>query len=366
MRSWARWPDAVALARIVTIVSPSGKRTLRLADAQDDITIGSFTWTAEPGCLSTAIAYANDGTVSNMEVTVSAYETGQLKPKDVIFGIFDGSSMIVELIDPTSPDSGTMVLLSGYVGIPKLNRDGTATFELRSVLMRARSVVSEQFGPMCRADYGDDRCKKAVLPADITRNKTYVVATSIGGTLDYDRVNDAWGRVRTGSAGDPSDYANVIYECTTAGTTAGSAPTYDPTIGNTTTDGTAIFIARDSLCRYAKIDSIVDGHSILIDRLPEAAASVDGYYTLGTIILRSGDNEDVSFPLSNWDPSGNKASFFLDISQIVVGGEWIEIMRGCDKTESTCFTRDNNIINRRAESFVPGRDLLLTQIPNSA
>lgn len=395
--------QSVGLARLITITSPIGDRTLRFTDAQKDVVAtsgsawilssgfwddggtwddgaewidtpiapgGSVTWKSEPGCLATSIAYYNDGTIANCEVLVSAStETdAQLHPADAIFGLYDGAAIIVELCDPTRPEAGRITLLSGFVGYCKEIREGLVSFEMRSVLSHARSVVSEQFGPMCRAEYGDDRCKTAVLPADLKRNHAYVKARSTGGTLDYNAVNDAWARVRVANAGDPSDYGNFVLECTTGGTTAGTSPDYSGIgIGSVVTDGTVVFTVRASLCRYAKIASIVDGHGVIIDRLPEPAASADGYYTLGTLILRSGDNSGASFPISNWSfvTGAPQVKFFLDTTEFIVGGEWIEIMRGCDKTEATCRNRDNNIVNRRAEPFVPGRDLLLTTIPTA-
>ena len=41
-----------------------------------------------------------------------------------------------------------------------------------------------------------------------------------------------------------SSVSGVVFECTTAGTSGAASPTWDTTIGNTTSDGTAVFTAR--------------------------------------------------------------------------------------------------------------------------
>lgn len=344
---------ATALARIVSIVASN--RSLYFTDAQQDVTIDGQLYVSEPGCMASTISYNNDGTVANSEIIVSSDTDGQLKPQDATFGFYDGATVVMSLIDPTQPTAGAMRLLSGYIGNIKETREGMVSFEARSVLMRARSIVMEAFGPMCRANFGDDRCKMPALPADIARNTAYI----LGDPRNYDHVNSGWGRVRIGSAGDPSDYQNFVWQCTQAGTTAGSAPVYSGPLGNEITDGTAKFTATDSWTRYAKIDSIVNNHSVFLDRQPDPR-DIDGWYSQGVLILRSGLNFNVSLPISNYVQSGHQVLFFLDISEIIVGGEWIEIITGCNKQPTTCFSKFDNIKNAREEEFVPGRDLALT------
>lgn len=385
--------------RLITIVGPNINRVLRFTDAEQDIILAgasgdTITYKSEPGCIASGISYSNDGTVANCEILVSSYAGGQLQPADGVFGIYDGAAMLVELVDPQNPNAsivsdwllttgfwddsgfwrdeavwhdtpppigGGIVLLRGYVGQVKEVREGLVSFECRSVLTRARSVVTERFGPMCRADFGDDRCKIEAYPADIQRNTDYVLAIGTSGTRDYDTVNSAWGRVRIGTAGTPSDYQNFVWQCTQAGTTASSAPVYSGPVGTVIADGTAKFTCVNAWARYGQIDSVVDAHNIFLTALPDPRASVDGFYTLGAVIIRSGVNAGFSLPISNWIAASNEVRFFLDISEIIVGGELIEILPGCDKTEAMCFGRYNNIINAREEKFVPGRDLLLSQ-----
>lgn len=361
---------AASLARIITITSANTPRVLRFTDAQNDVTLtdtsGTFTWKSEPGCISSAMSYFSDGTVANSEILLAFDASSQLKPTDAVYGFYDGAQCLIQLVDPTNPAGGTMTLLSGYIGNVKQTREGLVSLEARSVLMRARSIVTERFGPMCRADFGDDRCKVAVLPADIQRSTSY---TQTNGVRDYDTVNGSWVRVRITSFDQPVDYQNFVWECTTTGVTDSSPVAYSGPVGTVITDGTAQFTCRDSWVRAAELTgTVIDGHTVTLDALPDPRASVDGFYTLGTLIIRSGTNNGLSLPISNWIAGTLTVGFFLDISEIFPDGDdpSVEIMKGCDKTESACFNVFGNIVNRRAETFCPGRDLALTIVGGGA
>jgi hypothetical protein len=369
MRDWPRFAagKCESLAFLITIVARYGDRALFFTDLAQDIKVGAVTYHAAPGCMATGVDFSDDGTIANGDIVVAESELGStLAARECAVGLYDGADFSIELIDAAAPADGSIVLLSGQIGPVEVTVEHIIKFTLRSVLARQRAIVSEQMSAMCRAELGDDRCKIAILPADVARSTAYIVARSGAGTLDYDFVNSAWARVRAGAAGDPSDYANLVLECTGAGTTAAAAPDYSGiTAGSVITDGSAQFTARDSYTRFAKIDSIVDGFNVLLDRPPDPRA-VDGWFSLGELILRSGPNAGFALPVSNWLQASNQASFFLDASPFIVGGEWVEIVKGCDKRATTCNGTFSNIINRRAEDLGPGGDLLKTIPPAAA
>jgi hypothetical protein len=170
------------------------------------------------------------------------------------------------------------------------------------------------------------------------------------------------GRVRTGTAGDPSDYANVYYECIQGGVTADVAPTYPTTVGSTITDGTAVFIVRDAWLRYAKVSGLTaDGYGFGLDRLPDPRASVDDWYTLGQVFNRSEPNVGVVADIAGWVASVYVVKLLIPVQGFFNVGDWVEIARGCQKTETACGFY-NNLLNRMAETEAPGRDLALTSV----
>lgn len=77
------------------------------------------------------------------------------------------------------------LIFKGTIGNVSINRRGLATFEARSSLTLGRGFISERFGPTCRADLFDGRCKvnkdsyKATATVDtISGQFAFTVTTS--------------------------------------------------------------------------------------------------------------------------------------------------------------------------------------------
>jgi hypothetical protein len=253
-------------------------------------------------------------------------------------------------------------IFKGVIGEVKVNRKGLATLEARGLLTLGRGVITERYGPMCRNDLGDDAgeegsggtCMIPILPSDVQRSTAYI--TKAGAT----RIDQAYVRARTASAGNPSDYANVYYECTTAGATAGTAPSYDPVVGHTTVDGTATFTTRNAWLRYAQVASVIDDFTFTLTAHPDTR-DVDGWFALGEGIVRSGPRTGFPFHMKAWAHFALKVTTFNIISDMLAPGYWVELSAGCDKRPVTCNGTFSNIANYRGEDFTPGRDLPLTQ-----
>lgn len=337
--------DAAALAWLVSVTR--GSQTLRFTGGQVDITIGGNTWTALPGTTLSQIQKRTDGSVANCTVQFGAYTGGLFQPGEVAQGKYDGCTAVIELCDPVNPAGGKATILIGFVGNISDTRADLNGFEIRGPLSRARTSFAEQFSPNCRADLGDTRCKIPILPngttfVDLARNLPLALGQFV--------------RVAIGSAGNPSDYDNVYFEVTTAGTTNPTTqPTYDPTIGYTTDDGSVILTARNAFTRYAKVSAILDAHTFTLQALPDPRA-VDDWYTLGLAIIRGGIYDGTSIPILQWVETGNVMVAFVEVDNILVAGQWLEVVPGCDKTQDTCLNKFNNIVNRRAEPFAPGTD----------
>jgi uncharacterized phage protein (TIGR02218 family) len=54
----------------------------------------------------------------------------------------------------------------------------------------------------------------------------------------------------------------------------------------------------------------------------------------------------------------------LPMPRTVQVGDTLDIVAGCDKRHDTCKVKFSNIVNRRAEDFIPGNDAFL-QTPNA-
>jgi hypothetical protein len=166
--------------------------------------------------------------------------------------------------------------------------------------------------------------------------------------------------------GFQTSFENRIYECTTAGATATSAPTYDTVVGNPTTDGTAVFTAREAFMRHATIATVTDRRTFTIT-VTESRA-VDAWFADGSVTIESGANLGKTIEVKTWTDAGNIVQCFLPFAFDLAPGDQLRISPGCDKTRPTC--RDKfvitgstdfalgNVKNFRGEPDVPIQETL--------
>jgi hypothetical protein len=340
----------LALPILVTITT--GIVSLRFTSHNQPVVSGGNTFHPVPGCDVTNLQFPGDGTPATADVTVMAVSGGLIQPGDGTRGALDGWPITIEMFDLGNLVAGTYDLIpKATIGTVQETTRGLITISVNGPLNRAKGPLTEHYSLTGREELGDDRCKIPILPADIGRSVAFVRPDIATGLL---AVNDAYGRFKTGSMGDVTDYANVYYECTTAGTTASSAPTYDPTVGNSTTDGTAVFIARNAWLRYAHGQRTGD-FTIQLTALPDTRATDDTWYVLGGIYVRSGPLDGYPvIPIRSWDHATLTVTTFLPIgANDMPANTQLEIHTGCNLTPDQCFSRFNNITNLRAETFVP-------------
>jgi len=140
--------------------------------------------------------------------------------------------------------------------------------------------------------------------------------------------------------GFQTSFENRIYECTTAGATAGTQPTYDTVVGNPTTDGTAVFTAREAFMRHATVATVTDRKTFSIT-VTESRA-VDAWFADGSITIESGANLGKTIEVKSWTDAGNIVECFLPFAFDLAPGDQLRISPGCDKTKPTC--RDKFVI----------------------
>ncbi len=316
----------------------------------------------------TNIQFSSDGSVANAcDVVIMATVGGPIEPGDAAAGALDNWPIKVEFVDPYNLAGGTYPALTGTIGSTQQDGNGVVTIAANGQLRLAQQKpICEHFTLTGREDLGDDRCKVPLCLAadieafDIGRAQDFVTVTGADPDAGLLTVASAYGRFRTGTTVE--DYGNVVYECTTAGTTdASTAPSYPTTPGATVTDGTATFTCRNAFTRAAR-GVALDAYTIQFDSLPDSRASDATWFVNGGIYFRSGGyNGYNKFPIAVWDPGTLTATLFVAIEpDLVPANTQMEVHAGCDLTREMCNLRFDNIINLRAETFVPPPDMSLS------
>lgn len=85
-----------------------------------------------------------------------------------------------------------------------------------------------------------------------------------------------------------------------------------------------------------------------------------GWFNDGIITFTSGANNGLVFEIRKWD--GADLTLFETIPFILEPGDTFTIEPGCNKTAGDCKNKFDNIVNMRAELFMPGMDRF-TDVP---
>lgn len=395
------------LALLVTITR--GIQTLRFTSHHEPITISGVTWSPAPGVKCTSLHFSGDGSPNTCDLNIASDVGGLVDVGDAALGGLDGWPITVDLVDPDSSTKAN--LISGIISHMTEDTNLLNVISVNGPLWVTQRPLTEHYSLTGRESLGDDRCKVPIRPADIARGASYVSAAgAIAGTAAYStygiiadmggtvngfstqnmvdsvsgfsvsnplvtvpavglmHVNDAYGRFRANRSSPDvdavEDYANVYFECTTTGVThATVAPTYPTTPGNTVTDGTAVFTARNSWLRYCR-GYAEDIYTIKLNALPDSRASDATWYALGGIYVCSGSLSGLLLPIKSWDPATYRVSLWMPVIDGLTrlpADTQFEIYPGCDLTREMCFSRFNNILNLRAETFVPPANPVIGQ-----
>ena len=82
----------------------------------------------------------------------------------------------------------------------------------------------------------------------------------------------------------------------------------------------------------------------------------DDYFNNGVIEFTSGNNNGYSREVKDYTLSSGEIETFLPFPYDVAATDAYTIKAGCDKSLATCRDTFSNVVNRRAEDFVPGLD----------
>lgn len=315
----------------------------RLTDHDQDIVYDGETYSSSSGYDRTAVSSAASMDPDNVDLT-GFYDSAYISDIDVRKGLLDYATVRVFAINWEDPSQGAVKLHSGNLGEVVTTSKGFFKTELRGLTQRLQQTTGELFSPECRADLGDFRCKIAIDPPEVARNSAY----EVGEYVKYPN-----------GTGSPyyDKYANRIYKCTTAGTSSSSPVSYTRTLGATQVDGSASFLAQEAWNRDATVSGVTNSQYFQINVTDSRA--VDDWFNHGVILFETGNNSGLRMEVQDWVASGGHIETFMEFPFDVQVGDRLTIYPGCDKRFQTCKAKFNNVINMRAEPYLPGIDAVL-------
>lgn len=170
-------------------------------------------------------------------------------------------------------------------------------------------------------------------------------------------------RLRRGTLGDVASTASGVFKTQLNGL----MQLLQNTIGELYSPGCRADLG-DSRCQVdlvgggwqktGTITSIGADNQTFIVAVDESRA-VDGWFLDGVVTFTSGENDGRSMEVKGWVQSTATVHLFLPMPRPIAVGDTFTIYPGCAKTVEMCRDRYNNIVNMRAEPYVPGQDALL-------
>jgi hypothetical protein len=313
----------------------------RFTDHDRDIAFDGNSYLARFGYSRTAVVSDAQLAVDNLDVD-GIFDDEAITEEEMRAGLFDYAEVRLFLVNWADPGMGALRLRRGWLGEVTLTENGMFRSELRGLTQALQQEIGELYSAECRADLGDQRCRVPVLPDVIIRSTAYTVGALLRVPLDA----EAW------------PYGAVVFRCTVAGTTDAVQPAYDATIGVSTVDGTATFVAEAALTRPGEV-VFVSSRTVFIGTVGGEALAAQ-WFTGGVLTWVAGPNAGRSVEVKTWNSGTGQFELYLPVGYAIEAGHEFTIAPGCDKRFTTCKTKFANQLNYRGEPYVPGVDSILS------
>ena len=322
-------------------VTLSDGSVLGFTDHNEDLTISSVLYKSTPSYTASELQSSSQLSVDN--VSVMGQIDGALIVSDQIrAGRWDYALMEIFRVNHQDLTMGTIPLRTGRLGETS---QGNIAFEieLRGLAQFLQQTIGRLYLPTCDANLYDSRCGVRANPPTWSATTSYTANTP----------KDA----ATGSLVKPTTPNNCYFLCTVAGTSGGSEPAWNTTIGATTTDGTVTWKAIQSY----QLTGIAVGTVTSTRQFTTASIThPTDWFKYGTVTFTSGLNANYSEEIKSFT-SGGIIVLNAPMPYTIVPGDLYTIKAGCDLLYTTCKSvKFDNGTNFQGFPFIPGADRLST------
>lgn len=266
--------EVTTLARMWKLVRQDGVE-FYFTSHDVDLPFDGHTYLSMSGFSSSAISSNSDLSVDNLDVQ-GVFDDDAITIEDLRAGLFDHADIYIFFVNWADLTQGAFKMRRGNLGEVSYTPQGFFKTELRGMTQRLASQIIELFGPSCRADLFDGRCK--LLTTDYT---------SIG-----------------------------------------------------------------------HVTAVADNKTVTvtIDTPSTTYENNDEWFRFGVLKWTSGPNNGKAIEVKSWDHTTGILTFYLSLGFTPTVSDTFTITPGCDKSLATCRDKFANLLNMRAESYLPGND----------
>jgi len=283
--------EVTTVATCWRVVRSDGREYF-FTDHDVDLTVDGDAYEADSGMLPSSVTHSRGAAVDNMEA-FSFLDSDKISEFDLQAGLFNNAVVDVFIVNYIDLAMGKLYIVQGGIIGEVTVRDNTFTAEVRGKTQRFAQKTIDLYGPVCRAKLGDAQCG--------------VDLDDSPGTYRHD------GSVTSIDSGDDR---------------------------RTFVDDTTI-----------QIGAVSDS--------PSGASSApegEHLYAYGVLTwaTSASGNDGLLMEVKRFDPITGTFELFQAMPYSIEIGDTFEVTYGCDKRKGTCVERFDNIVNFRAEPFIPG------------
>lgn len=334
--------DQTTLATLWKITRTDGV-VLGFTDHDRDLVVSAVTYQAATGYTRTAIQNTADLAVDNVDLE-GLVSSAAVSDEDLRAGKYHGAEVTISLCNYADLAAGQTVLRRGWIGQITV-RDGTYVAELRGLTDKLQQTIGRVFGRECDADLGDTRCGVRLNPP------AWQAATAYA----QRKAGDA----KTGAVVRPTTANGRHYRCSVAGTSGGTEPAWNTTLGGTTADGAVTWITIQALTSTGLVEAVVDAHTLTDSQRTEQI------WAGGLLTWLTGNNAGLAQEIKTASASGNIA-LWQEPPKPMQGGDTFTLQAGCQKRRvADCVTLYDNVHNHRGYDTIPGTDYVTGSYPDA-
>lgn len=321
------------------LVTRRDGEVLGFTDHDRDITIGAVTYYASVGDAPSAVTSSADLAVDNLEV-IALIDDARIVESELLAGLYDFAEVEIAEINHQDTSQGSMILRAGTLGEQTVGR-GQVRVELRGMMQYLQQTIGRIHQKRCDADLGDTRCKVRLNPPQWAATTGYSARSA----------RDA----NTGSVVRPSVFNDRHFKCTTAGTSGGSEPSWNTTLGGTTNDGSVVWTAIEALTVSSSVATVTSRRVFTT----AAISRSDGWFDGGVVTWLTGLNAGLEAEVKRWTDSSNTIELHQAMPFNIAASDTFTVTAGCDLLRATCKTKFDNVYNFRGFPDMPTRDAVL-------
>jgi hypothetical protein len=327
---------------------------------------GSLTYNA-------AVGYSRKDVPGGLDLAVDTTDydgiltSPNITEADLKAGVWDYATVRLYLVNFADLTMGHLFLRKGHLGQVTVDR-GTFTAEVRGMMQAYARTIGELTSATCRAELYDARCKVnpgasggtgpgSPFPFTVTGTLTGVSASQM---VLYDTS-----RTEPGPTGGVS--ITAISQTNPGHVTLADGSTFfnaeAVTLSGITGPGLMPTLNANTIIRNLSGNvfdlgiSTVGYGTYSGGGMCTPLGEDSGWFDFGLITFTSGNNNGLSGEVLSYVPG--QWTLEIPFPYTIQVGDTYTMLAGCDKSLGTCKDKFSNVVNMRAEPYLPGVDKIV-------